>query len=180
MELVLLVRITSLLPLSIRKSLRNSRENDEPSRTISAVPEAEWPAAPENEVRRRTEGPAGVGVGVGEAAGVGVGVAAGVTVGVGAGVAEGAGADEGPDGPELPPQAASDKISTATPQQRMEVVMETLISALDARVSVLVSGQAAIVEWISQPTAPMPSARAGRGRSSPYESGGSKARPFQR
>ena len=170
MELVLLVRITSLLPLSMRKSLRNSRENDEPSRTISAVPEAEWPAAPENEVRRRTEGPAGVGVGV----------AAGVTVGVGAGVAEGAGADEGPDGPELPPQAASDKISTATPQQRMEVVMETLISALDASVSVLVSGQAAIVEWISQPTAPMPSARAGRGRSSPYESGGSKARPFQR
>jgi hypothetical protein len=41
MELVLLVKMTSLLPLSIRKSLRNSRENDDPSRTISAVPEAE-------------------------------------------------------------------------------------------------------------------------------------------
>lgn len=138
MELVLLVRITSLLPLSMRKSLRNSSENDEPSRTISAVPDAEWPAAPENEVRRKTEGPAGVGVGVG------VGVAAGVTVGVGAGVgvgvAEGGGADEGPDGPELPPHAASDKVSRTRPHQRAEMVIEALISALDARAGLLVSG----------------------------------------
>lgn len=134
-ELVLLVRITSLLPLSMRKSLRNSRENDDPSRTISAVPEAEWPAAPENEARRRTVGPEGVGVGVGVTTGVAVGVAAGVAVGVGVGVgvAEGGGADEGPDGPEPPPQAASDKVSKKTPHQRMEAIMETLISGLDAR-----------------------------------------------